>query len=95
MSEVLETVRCPACRGAKKVPKLGGVIGECNTCKGKGNILLKDKPVPVVAVVDDTNEILNQVADCLPVSEVVPEIEVVKDVKAVESKRVLYKRKKA
>ena len=31
-------VRCPACRGAKKVMKLGGLEGDCNTCLGKGEI---------------------------------------------------------
>lgn len=88
-----DTIRCPACRGARKVPKLGGMIGECNTCKGKGNILAVDKPVKVEITVEDVcaKEMINAVADCVPASTVSP-IEV--DVK-IDGKRALYKRKKA
>ena len=28
--------RCPTCKGAKKMPKIGGMAGDCNTCKGTG-----------------------------------------------------------
>lgn len=45
-----ESIRCPSCRGAKRVPKLGGMIGDCNTCIGKGTILAVDKPKPAVVV---------------------------------------------
>jgi hypothetical protein len=62
-----DTVRCPACRGAKKIPKLGGMIGECNTCKGKGTILAVDKPKPVVVEpVISSADIIKSVSDCLP-----------------------------
>jgi hypothetical protein len=44
MSE--ELVRCPSCRGRKQVEKLGGVLGDCNTCLGEGKIKLCDKPLP-------------------------------------------------
>ena len=30
------STRCPTCRGAKKMPKIGGMVGDCNTCKGTG-----------------------------------------------------------
>lgn len=46
MSDDLELIRCPSCRGRKQVEKLGGVIGECNTCKGDGKIKQCDKPSP-------------------------------------------------
>ncbi len=87
-----ENVRCPSCRGAKKVPKLGGIIGECNTCKGKGTILASDKPKPVVSeVLPNTVDIVKAVSDSVPASTV----EVVElDVK-IDPKRALYKRKKA
>lgn len=97
-----DTVRCPACRGSKKVAKLGGIVGECNTCEGKGNILLADKPKPVITVADVcAKELINLVADCVPSStiehkasfETLPK-NVDIDVK-VDGKKALYMRKKA
>jgi hypothetical protein len=41
-------IRCPACKGAKQVMKLGSIYGPCNTCKGRGvvkEIEPKDKPL--------------------------------------------------
>lgn len=29
---------CPACRGSKKVMKLGYMTGDCETCDGKGHV---------------------------------------------------------
>lgn len=29
-------VRCRACKGAKKATGLGGIIGDCRVCDGKG-----------------------------------------------------------
>ena len=95
-----ETIRCPACRGAKKVPKLGGMIGECNTCSGKGNILAVDKPKPVIAEsLPYTNELIKATADCVPASTVNDDIVI--DVKhispdtKIDPKKALYKRKTA
>lgn len=66
-----DSIRCPACRGAKKVPKLGGMIGECNTCTGKGTILASEKPVvSVVAPQEIDFEVIKAVAQALPVSDV-------------------------
>ena len=97
-----DTVRCPACRGAKKVPKLGGMIGECNTCTGKGTILAIDKPKPVIVEpVESQADIINAVANALPVSTVEPDkftVEVLKPVEPdikIDGKKALYKRKKA
>lgn len=106
-----DTVRCPSCRGAKKVAKLGGIVGECNTCKGKGTILAIDKPQPIAQVVEPVaNNIIKAVADCVPTSLV----DVYKDVSnagtlefkndvvlpeepqiKIDPKKALYKRKKA
>lgn len=92
-----DSIRCPSCRGAKKVPKLGGMIGECNTCIGKGTILLADKPAkpePVTLVDVISKELINAVADSVPATtiEVNPAIE--PDVK-IDGKKALYKRKTA
>lgn len=82
-----DTVRCPACRGAKKVPKLGGMIGECNTCSGKGTIFAVDKVKPVaVEVVEVNADIIKAVSDAVPVSTVEPDVK-------VDGKKALYKRK--
>lgn len=89
-----DSIRCPSCRGAKKVPKLGGMVGECNTCVGKGTILAIDKPIKVEAVtLEDviSKELINAVADCVPASEIQP-VEV--DIK-IDGKKAIYKRKKA
>ncbi len=43
---MLELIRCPSCRGRKQVEKLGGVLGDCNTCKGEGKIKGIDRPLP-------------------------------------------------
>ena len=68
----MDKIRCPACRGTKKVPKLGGMIGECNTCKGEGKILAVDKPIAVKPeVIPVVSEIVKEVADCLPASDIV------------------------
>jgi len=99
-----DTIRCPACRGAKKVPKLGGMIGECNTCNGEGTILAIDKTKPVIVeTVESQADIINAVANALPVSTVKPKNEAVNDKLTVEvlkpvdtkidSKKALYKRK--
>jgi hypothetical protein len=101
-----DSIRCPACRGAKKVPKLGGMIGECNTCSGKGTILAVDKPKPVIVEPVETNiDIIKAVAEAVPVSTVEPDkftVEVLKPVALpeepqikVDGKKALYKRKKA
>lgn len=106
MIRMTDTIRCPACRGAKKVPKLGGVIGECNTCTGKGTILAVDKPLKVEAVILEdviSKELINAVADVAPVSTVTIKTDVgspdsdrvVIDSIKIDGKKALYKRKTA
>lgn len=64
-----EMMRCPPCKGTKKVAKLGGMIGDCDMCKGEGKILLKDKPkAPAYEAAPIHGEILRQVAECVPTS---------------------------
>lgn len=91
----MDKVRCPACRGSKKVSKLGGMIGECNTCEGTGQINAIDKPKPVEVTIDDViaKELINAVADCVPASKI-DTLPVTPDIK-IDGKRALYKRKTA
>src|SRR5690606_36788570 len=97
-------IRCPACLGAEKVPKFGGMIGVCKTCSAKGTILTIDKPKPVIVEpVDSNTDIIKAVAEALPVSTVEPDkftVEVLKPVALpeepavkVNGKKALYKRK--
>lgn len=93
-----DSIRCPACRGSKKVPKLGGMIGQCNTCNGKGTILAVDKPVKVDSIVEDVcaKELINAVAQAVPVSD--DKFEVAQDLVEepaikVDPKKALYRRK--
>ena len=95
----MDDIRCPACRGAKKVAKLGGIIGECNTCKGTGKIKACDKPVPVAPIVEPAiSEIKEAVVNAVPVTTLelkepigLPEEPQIK----VDPKKAIYKRKKA
>lgn len=104
-------VRCPACRGSKKVAKLGGMIGECNTCSGSGQINASDKPVPVIAMEQPAvDNVIKAVANSVPATTLE-----LKDVPThshvehkatintlpvtpdtkIDPKRALYKRKKS
>ena len=94
-----DMIRCPACRGAKKVAKLGGIIGECNSCTGKGQILASDKPVKVEPdVIPAIDNIVKAVADSVPASSVplcAPSATVLEQDVKIDGKKALYKRKKA
>ena len=95
MSE--EKCRCPSCRGSKQVPKLGGMYGDCNTCQGTGQILVKDMPVAVVhAVITPAKLVINAVAECLPATTIDDDIVLPANVDSqikVDAKKALYKRK--
>ncbi len=86
-----EKIRCVACRGSKQVAKLGGIMGECNTCEGKGTILAADKPkMAEPEVVESVTAIVAAVSECVPVKA--PEIVA----PTTETrKRLLIKRKKS
>lgn len=89
----MDKIRCPACRGSKKVAKLGGMLGDCNTCKGEGNINASDKPAPIVASVEHLDSaIISRVADCVPTTTLELKTPVEEDIK-VDPKKAIYKRK--
>jgi len=45
--------KCPSCKGAKKMIKLGGMEGDCNKCSGAGYVSkeeeVKTEPVEPVS----------------------------------------------
>lgn len=84
-----EMIRCPACRGTKKVPKLGGMIGDCNTCKAKGQINIIDKPKAIIIEpIEPVENVIKEVAESVPATSIEEDIK-------VDPKRALYKRKRA
>lgn len=84
-----DLIRCPACRGSKHVAKLGGCIGECNTCSGTGKIKQIDKPVPVVSELEQSaSDIINAVSQALPTSDKLPETVDIEDVHKVFEKNI-------
>ena len=95
-----EMVRCVSCRGAKQVPRLGGIYGDCLTCHATGKMKACDvvRPVVVVASLPMTDALIASTAECVPVeikdspvSEVAVEPVAQHDTKA----RKVYKRKSA
>lgn len=94
-----DLIRCHSCRGAKKVSKLGGMIGECNTCNGLGQINASDKPLAVkVEPTTIVDNVVQAVSDCVPASDIEHKATIetlpIADVK-VNPKKSIYKRKKA
>ncbi len=47
--------KCPACRGAKKVMKLGATTGDCDVCSGKG--FIEKEPEKQVVTVQSGEEL--------------------------------------
>lgn len=91
-----DLIRCPNCRGSKKVAKLGGMIGDCNACKGKGTIAESDRPLKVVAEsLPYTHDIIKATSEAVPVSEDKFVVEVLEaPVAKVDAKSAVFKRKK-
>ena len=90
--EQSELIRCTACRGRKRVEKLGGVIGDCNTCNGEGKIKLVDKPAPVASVADtNVSDVINAVSRVTP--NQIDDVNDVKPAANTASKRAVFKRK--
>jgi len=84
-----DIIRCPACRGSRRVPKLGGMIGDCSTCQGKGTILASEKPIPVKLEPQPVESVIvKSVADCVPATTIEEDVK-------IDGKKALYKRKKA
>jgi len=82
MSDI-DTVRCTSCRGSKQVPKLGGIIGDCNTCQGTGKV----KHVPICAPIVHPESVYKVDPVIAAVAQVQPVVKVAKD------GRTIYKRK--
>lgn len=101
MSEAIEMVRCPGCRGMKQVPKLGGMMGDCNQCKGKGQIKTVDKIAVQVVEVEPIQDIKKAVAEAIPFKvtdeEPAKAVEVKEEPKPkakIDGKKAVFKRKK-
>ena len=100
MSEVIEMVRCPGCRGMKKVAKLGGIMGDCNQCQGKGQIKAVDKVVVKTVEVEPVQDIKKAVAEAIPFKakeEPAKAVEVKEEPKPkakIDGKKAVFKRKK-
>lgn len=89
-----ELVRCPACRGAKKVCKLGGMVGDCNTCKGKGEVKLSEKPIMVMSPIPEpVAEVVKAVSEAVAVSPEPVTQELPLRQKLPDGKVNIYKRK--
>lgn len=74
----------------KKVAKLGGMMGDCNMCLGKGSILLADKPKPVIVEpVSPVNDVIKAVENVAPIESLS-----VKEKFKTDGKKALYRRKK-
>lgn len=43
LGEIME-IRCPVCRGGKKMLLMGNIYGKCTCCKGKGSIDESERP---------------------------------------------------
>jgi hypothetical protein len=94
----MDKIRCTVCRGAKQMLKLGGMLGDCNLCKGKGEIneCYRPKAPQVVLAPLPSADIIKQVSAVAPAraeekSDLVA-IPMDVDVKA-DPKKTLYKRK--
>lgn len=77
-------VRCPNCRGMKTVPKLGGMMGDCNMCNGVGSIPVSDKAIKKIVIPEPSIEDIK-----LAVETVVPVLE------KTEIKKTVFKKKRA
>lgn len=89
MIELIE-VRCPSCRGSKKVYLLGGIQGDCLKCNGTGKILASEKPIKVTYVPECTVvDIVQAVEEIQAKPTSVPESDIV----IKSGSRALYRRK--
>lgn len=62
------TIRCPACLGAKKVNKIGGMkLSTCNHCEGVGRIEVLTPILTTPAFNDFSIDIQDE---CAPIAEV-------------------------
>lgn len=85
----MDKIRCPNCRGAKKVAKLGGMLGDCALCNATGTIPLADKPKPVITVVETQKEVQDIIAQVSSAVEQTKEVDI-----KINPKKAVYRKKK-
>lgn len=106
----LVSTRCPACRGRKQVEKLGGILGNCNTCDGKGVVdgaglcapsaFVHDAVYGSVVTQESKQKVIDAVAKVTPIAvgEPTPMVEVKEGTPIVQAiskgNRTIYKRKR-
>lgn len=57
MADAYTIIPCETCKGGKLMMKLGGIYGECNTCKGIGEVRkLKPKEESKITFYDEKNK---------------------------------------
>jgi hypothetical protein len=81
----------------KQVAKLGGMMGDCNQCKGKGQIKAVDKVEIKAVAVEPLQDIKKAVAEAIPFKA--KEEEKPQEVKQepklnINGKKAVFKRKK-
>src|SRR5690606_40897420 len=63
MSMAIEMIRCPACKGTKKVAGLGMIVNDCTMCFATGKIKASDKPKPIEQIVEESvKEVIAEVS---------------------------------
>jgi len=63
MSMAIEMIRCPACKGTKKVAGLGMIVNDCTMCFATGKIKASDKPKPIEQIVQESvKEVIAEVS---------------------------------
>lgn len=92
----MDKIRCPACRGSKRIAGIGGIVKKCKTCDGTGKINAIDKPKPVLPVEDTAIDVVQAVQNMQLSNqdEFNSDFNVEKPVK-VDGKKASYKRKRA
>lgn len=59
----MEMIRCPACKGTKKVSGLGMIVNDCTMCYATGKIKASDKPKTIEQVVEESvKEVIAEVS---------------------------------
>lgn len=59
----MEMIRCPACKGTKKVAGLGMIVNDCTMCFATGKIKASDKPKQIEQIVQESvQEVIAEVS---------------------------------
>ena len=85
-------IRCPRCKGLKRIPLLGGMVGDCPQCEGIGKVVAEEVIQPaIVAEPEPSAEVIKEVQKA--VDNVKQPVLIDEPVK-MDKKRAIYKRKK-